>query len=492
MNHQFHNKTYYIIGLGKSGLASYNFLKPFAKQIYVWDDKNIPEILQDYACSPDAILPKTILNQVDDFEGEPVKESKKYTHKGEDCKNHLGHLTKRSGVSWQEIDYVLVSPGIPTLFPKPHRATELAVNNNIPIISDLELLFAFASNAQFIGITGTNGKSTTTSLIYHILKENGLKVALGGNIGIPVLELPINNSSDFIYVLELSSYQLELLKEYHLNLAILLNITKDHIERHGNMENYIQAKCKIFEGQNASDLQIVSMDSPILKEIIGGLQLSSKAQLTQISTETILEHGINFKDNNLFINHDKITDIEFKHLPGRHNKENIAAAVAATLFMGLELTKILESIKSFKPLKHRFEYITTVNNVEYYNDSKATNAEAAMAAITSFDQIYWILGGVPKEGGIDILIPYFKCIKKAYLIGEAKEEFARTLVEHKVEYVINGTLDKALLNAKKDAEMEEGIKRVVFSPACASFDQFKNFEHRGEEFIKIIYKWLDN
>lgn len=369
---------------------------------------------------------------------------------------------------WQKLTYLVLSPGIPFTHPTPHKVVKLAQQYNVPIVCDIELLYFAQPQARFVGITGTNGKSTTTALIGHIIREAKIPCEVGGNIGISALELsPLG--ADGIYVIETSSYQLDLLDKTHFNVAILLNVTPDHLDRHGDMDGYIKAKKRIFKNQNVNDVAVIGIDNIHTKKIADSKPTA--AQIISISAfEKIDELGLG----------------ALPYLPGAHNKENIAAAFAACSALNIPHEKIIAGIKSFKGLAHRMERVAEKNGVLFINDSKATNAEAAEKALLSYEKpILWIAGGKAKEGGIDMLAPLFSHIEHAYLIGDAQERFAKTLEANRVAHTRCGTLDKAVKQAYEKARTLTKTT-VLLSPACASFDQFKNFEERGEIFSKLV------
>lgn len=392
---------YAVFGLGKSGLASLEYLGE--KVSYCWDDNN--QITHPAFLSPDEW-------------------------------------------DWSKIDALILAPGIPLTHPEPHYIVKKAHEHNVKIICDIEVLWQDNQDSYFIGITGTNGKSTTTALLTHILKENGLDVVMGGNIGNAALSIGKHK----YYVIEMSSYQLDLIDKTRFNCAIWLNISPDHIDRHGDIEGYIKAKKHLFK--NGNDVVICGIDDEYSKQIaeeLGAKQFS--------------------KTNNLG---------EFPAIPGEHNMQNINAAFAAAREAGLTEREILEAIATFPGLAHRMEFVKQSGNVKYINDSKATNADSAAQALATFDDIYWIAGGVAKEGGIKPLAKFFPKIKKAYLIGEAAEEFAATL-EGKVDFEITQNIETSLIYANNDCE--NGV--ILLSPACASFDQFKTFEARGDFFKEL-------
>jgi UDP-N-acetylmuramoylalanine--D-glutamate ligase len=388
-------------------------------------------------------------------------------------------------VKWQNLDKIILSPGVSL----EHEIVRLAKIYNIPIISDIDLLFEKSKGLNFIAVTGTNGKSTTTSLISYILSSNNHNYPAAGNIGVPVLQAQATPEG---YVLELSSFQLDLVRIFTAKIAVLLNITPDHLDRYKNMEAYIAAKCKIFDRMSSGSYAIINVDDHHCREIF--FKLKQNINLIPFSVTKILEKGISIISNRIY---DSVfTNTNFalpfnKGLQGIHNYENIAAAYAAVSIFGLNSAQILESIKQFQGLPHRMQYIGSLKQINFYNDSKATNSCAASKSIQALDNIYWLAGGVPKAGGIEDLNSLFSHIKKAYLFGQAKEIFAKTL-ENKVNFEIYENLEEAFEGAFKDAYKDTAeIKNILFAPATASYDQFKNFEERGELFIKLSLERIE-
>jgi UDP-N-acetylmuramoylalanine--D-glutamate ligase len=355
------------------------------------------------------------------------------------------------------------------------------------VIGDIELLHRSRSVARKIGITGTNGKSTTTSLVGHILKQYNSKVEIGGNLGPPALSLqPLG--ADGTYVLELSSYQLDLVNRTRFNIAALLNITPDHIDRHGGMEGYIASKLHIFDRQGTEDVAIIAVDDTHTQSVFEKLTVQKKQRVIPVSSAQVLEKGIHVDTQGVL--HDRLEGEEsfsfdltpIASLTGQHNWQNAAVAYATARVWGLEGGKIAAAMKSFPGLPHRLELVASMDGVRFINDSKATNAEAAEHALKPYDTIYWIVGGRPKEGGIAMLLPWMKHVAHAFLIGEAEAEFARTL-KGKAPFTHCGTLEHAFAKASAMAFSEKKKNAVVLlSPACASFDQWPNFEARGDAF----------
>lgn len=386
------------------------------------------------------------------------------------------------------------SPGIPLYFPKRHKILEIIAKTGAKLSCDIELFYLSNSDKIFLGITGTNGKSTTTALAGYIFEQLKLDAQIGGNIGVPCFNLPPAK----FYVFETSSYQLDLIEKTHFRVASLMNITADHIDRHGSFENYVSTKKRIFMNQKEGDFAVIEIDNETCHKVFTDFQNDKnfKANLIPISTKKIAVEGVSVIDGIL---HNRIngakSDFSLKNafLRGEHNMQNIAVAFANIYCcvlqqnLAIDEQKIIDAIISFKGLRHRMQFLGEIAGVNFINDSKATNAESTENALKSYDNIFWILGGKAKEGGIKILQPYFNKITRAYLIGEASEEFSEFLEENHVDYTKCGDLENAFkiaLNDAKNSGLKE--KNILLSPACASFDQWKNFEERGDYFCKAF------
>ncbi len=386
-------------------------------------------------------------------------------------------------------DALLLSPGIPHTFPKPHPVAEAARAAGVPILSDVEFLYRAVrragSRARFAGITGTNGKSTTTALLAHILERAGMKVAAGGNLGPAALSLPLL-PDEGVYVLEMSSYLLERSAELRFDVAIFLNLSPDHLDRHGGMEGYIAAKCAIFDRQNAEDGHVLGLDDPDTAGIATHWERPSR--LVRISGSARPEADLWAEGGYLRDRSGVIADLAAAPaLPGAHNAQNAAAAVAAALALGVGRERVAEGIATYPGLPHRQERVGEVKGVLFVNDSKATNADSAARALACYPRLLWIAGGIAKAGGITALAPFFPRIETAYLIGRDAPLFAETLATAGVRYEMSGTLEAAVRAAYRRAREVEGAPSVVLlSPAAASFDQFANFEARGEAFRALV------
>jgi UDP-N-acetylmuramoylalanine--D-glutamate ligase len=430
-----------VLGLGKSGLVAARALAASGTEVWAWDD--------------DAMKRKAL------------------------------STTDLYKCDWSRPSALVLSPGIPQRYPAPHPIAAMATAANVPIIGEVELLFRAQPKATFVGITGTNGKSTTTALIGHLLRRAGKRAEVGANLGTPALALaPLEEGG--IYVLEMSSYQLELVPTARFDVAVLLNITPDHLDRHGGMAGYVAAKRGIFDRQRPQDWAVIGIDDEYCRAICEGLagrRVVAVAVGRQASTAIIVRHGI-LSDE---IGREIMDLARAPALPGPHNWQNAAAAFAVGRALGLSNAAIAAGIETYPGLPHRQELILTREGVRFINDSKATNADATAKALACYDSIYWILGGRPKETGLDGLEPYYHRIAKAYLIGEAAADFEKRLAGDDVATRQCGTLDRAVAAAAADAAAakQEGAV-VLLSPACASFDQFANFEERGERFRNLV------
>jgi len=393
-------------------------------------------------------------------------------------------------LDWSALDALVLSPGVPLTHPKPHWSADLARAAGVEIVGDVELFVrerrAHAPDCPFVAITGTNGKSTTTALIAHILKASGRDTQLGGNIGTAVLTLDPPKAGRF-YVVECSSYQIDLAPTLNPSAGILLNLTPDHLDRHGSMQHYADVKEQLVA---ASDTAIVGVDDTFCTRIADRVERTG-TKVVRISKRNVVADGIFADGARLLLAQGgttrEIADLSaIQTLRGSHNAQNAAAAVAACLAVGVSEDEIRAGLASFPGLKHRMQPVGRRGGTLFVNDSKATNADAAAPALSSFERIYWIAGGVAKEGGIASLGGFFPKIAKAYLIGEAAPAFAATLGEA-VPFEIAGTLERAVADAAADAEKDgSGGIAVLLSPACASFDQYKNFEVRGDAFVKHV------
>jgi len=446
----FSNKTFAVFGLGKSGLASVDALLKAGATVLAWDDNEANRSKAAQAGAPIADL---------------------------------------SQADWASIDALILSPGVPLTHPEPHWTVGLAQAENVEIIGDVELLARAQRGTPKIGITGTNGKSTTTALIGHVMQVSGKEAEIGGNLGQPVLTFrPLDASG--VYVLELSSYQLDLSDGLDLDVAVLLNVTPDHLERHGGMVGYVKAKRRIFDGVKQGRTAVIGMDDAFCHSIYDELKSLGAHRVIPVSGSQETLGGVYVLDGKLIDDMDGKAEIILDltgvaTLTGTHNYQNAAAAYASVRSLGVSRGEAVQAMRTFPGLAHRQELVAVIDGVSYVNDSKATNAEAAARALTSYSDIYWIAGGRAKDGGIDSLKDELASVRHAYLIGEAAEAFAASL-EGRAANTRSGDLENAVKQAHELA-LSEGLGGIVLlSPACASFDQYANFELRGDAFKAIV------
>jgi len=448
---QYKGRTVAVMGLGRSGVAAALALAASGAEVWAWDD--------------DAATRRRA-------EAESVP------------------LVDLMSCDWRAPKILVLSPGIPFHFPAPHPVAALARSAGCEILGDIELLGRAKGAARLCGVTGTNGKSTTTALIGHILTQAGVSAQVGGNLGPPALALaPLGG--DGTYVLEVSSFQLDLTDTVAFDVAVLLNITPDHLYRHGGLEGYVAAKRRIFRNQVASQTAVVGVDDELSRRVFEEMKAAGGPRVVPVSAERRVEGGAFAVEGVL---HDALEGPDAAilnlaaapRLPGVHNWQNAAAAYAAVRALGVPREAAVAGIGTFPGLAHRQELVAVVDGVRYVNDSKATNADATAKALACYRDIYWIAGGQPKEGGIRSLEPWFGNIAHAFLIGDAEAEFAETL-EGRVPYTRCGDLAAAVAKAAAMARADRRPAPVVLlSPACASFDQWANFEARGDAFKKLV------
>lgn len=434
--------TIAVLGLARSGLSTVRALMAGGNRVIVWDDSR--ERVADAARI-----------------GIPIADSADF--------------------DWRGIVALVPSPGVPL----DHQTMVSARAAGVEIVGDVELLWRALPERKYIGITGTNGKSTTTALIGHILESAHQTVQVGGNLGTPALSLEAL-WAEGSYVLEMSSFQLDLTRDMSFDIAVMLNIAPDHLDRHGDMAAYIAAKKKIFRAGRLNTA-VLGIDSPVMLRIYEELRNRDGLEAIPIATGRRLQNGIAVNGGLLEDHGQAVCDLEAATaLPGSHNWQNAAAAYAATRTLGIGPKVISRALLNFPGLAHRMEHIAAIDGVKFINDSKATNGDAAARALACFNSIYWIAGGRNKSNGLKALRPNFRRIAHAFLIGEAEQNFADEL-EGRVNYSRCGTLDNALEAAAAQARADGRAGAVVlFSPACASFDQYSDFQARGEAFRKLV------
>ena len=452
----FEGKRVAIFGLGRSGLSAARALKAGGAEPILWDDK-----------------PASTMAAVK--EGFTVEDLKK--------------------ADWKDFDALMLSPGVPLTHPEPHWTVKMAKAANVQVLGDIELFartlarMPAGKQPKCVAITGTNGKSTTTALIGHILKAAGKDVHVGGNIGVGILDLP-DMHAGAIYVIETSSYQLDLVQTFCPDVAVLLNFSPDHLDRHGGMDGYIAAKKRIFMNQGSRQTAVIGADDDYSAALISEMRAGHQATLIPISSRRALGHGVYAINGELYdatsVRARRVVDLKtIRTLTGRHNWQNAAAAYSACKALGLEPEAIVAGMQSFPGLDHRMQEIGRIGRVRFINDSKATNADAARQAMSSYDSFYWIAGGRAKAGGIEELTDLFARIKHAFLIGEAAELFEKTIGKA-APCTQSRHLFTAVAQAYAAAETSGKDEVVLFSPACASQDQFTDFEARGDAFKEAV------
>ncbi|VAV97477.1 UDP-N-acetylmuramoylalanine--D-glutamate ligase [hydrothermal vent metagenome] len=453
---EFAGRNVAVLGLGRTGLAAAKSLIAGGANVIAWDD---------HQAGRDAALAADI----------PVSD-----------------ITRRD---LSDLAALVLSPGIAYRFPAPHHVVSLAQACKVPVISDVEL-FARASNRlpdsqrpKVVGITGTNGKSTTTALITHILQAAHLDAHSGGNIGRACLDLPAFHRGQ-VHVLELSSYQLETTHSLRCDVAVLLNISPDHLDRHGGMENYVLAKTGIFANQTKADMAVIGVDDDLASAMVLELDEKSSA-LCAISSRRALGEGVYVSGAKLVDtrggNASIVADLcQAPGLHGAHNWQNAAAAYVVARHLGVSANNIAKGLYSFAGLAHRMQSLGHKHGILFVNDSKATNAKAAAQALATYPDIYWIAGGQSKDDGLQAALEQMGNVRKAYLIGQAAKTFGQELAGQ-CDSQNYKTLERAFAAALADARNSSAPEPVILlSPACASFDQFTDFTARGDAFCALV------
>ena len=455
--HAFEGRTVAVFGLARSGLTAARALRAGGARPLLWDER---PAARDAAAA-------------EGFE-----------------------VVDLAVADWSAFAALVLAPGVPLTHPTPHWTVVKAKAAGVEILGDVELFARAIAVApphrrpKVVAITGTNGKSTTTALVGHILASAGRDTRVGGNIGVGVLGLePMHGGA--VYVLELSSFQLDLTSSLKADVAMILNITPDHLDRHGDMGGYAAAKRRVLLNQGHGDTAVVGVDDDWGQRICTEIVAANRRTIWPISARKALGRGVYVLQGVLYDATDgravAMADLtDARSLPGRHNWQNATAAYAAARALGVPAREAIEGLMSFPGLAHRMEPIGAVDGVRFINDSKATNIDAARQAMSSYSRFRWIAGGRPK-GGIEDLSDLFGAVTKAYLIGEAADEFARVLEGCGAKVERCGTLAAAVRAAHADASAGGQSEVVLFSPACASFDQFSDFEARGEAFRAAVH-----
>jgi UDP-N-acetylmuramoylalanine--D-glutamate ligase len=450
----FAGKTVAVFGLGGSGLASCHALKAGGAEVIAGDDG-----------------------------ADQLAEAEKAGFRTADLRK----------VSWTNFAALVLAPGVPLTHPAPHWSARMAREAGIEVIGDIELFCRerrrFAPDAPFVAITGTNGKSTTTALIAHLMRFAGYDTQMGGNIGTAILSLEPPRRGR-VHVIEMSSYQIDLTPSLDPSVGILLNVSEDHIDRHGTLDNYAAVKERLVAGVQPQGTAIVGVDDNFSRNSADRLARNGK-RVVRVSVRNPLADGV-YVEHETIVRADGGARSEIARiggigsLRGLHNAQNAACASACAVALGVRSDVLQNGLRSFPGLAHRMEQVGRKGNVLFVNDSKGTNADASAHALSSFADIFWIAGGKPKQGGITSLTGFFPRIRKAYLIGEAAKEFSETLGDS-VPHEMSETLDVAVASAARDAEASGLADAIVLlSPACASYDQFRNFEIRGAKFRELV------
>jgi UDP-N-acetylmuramoylalanine--D-glutamate ligase len=439
----YKGKTIAVFGLARSGLSVAASLEAGGANVLAWDDNAANRDHQDL------------------------------------------NITDLNNVDFKELDGIAIAPGVPLTHPKPHALVDKANEAGVSVFSDMEI-FANCSHDlpkhKLVAITGTNGKSTTTALLSHVLNAADHAAVEGGNIGVPILSLqPLAEGGT--YVFEVSSFQIDLMRSFNADIAILLNITPDHLDRHGSMEGYVASKTKLFEMQSSDQVAIIGVDDIYGQEIAKKLDQKTIA----ISVEREVAGGVYVLGGKLYDNIEGTAIMVgslagSKALMGDHNGQNAAAVYAAARLLGLSKEAILEGFESFPGLRHRLQVVGEKDGVLYIDDSKASNTSAAQKALLAYDHIHWIVGGRLKEDDLSLLDTVLSKVKHAYLVGEAADTLAE-FIGNKVPFTKTGTIKKAVEEASKKAKSGDV---VMLAPACASFDQYLDFEARGRDFASVV------
>ncbi len=444
------NKRVLVVGLGRSGTASAFFLQERGARVTVSDAKTETQLQSEIA----ALLDRGISIET-------------------------GQHGERT---FRDQDLIVVSPGVPSDQPQLQHARRLG----IPVIGEVELAFRFLQG-KVIAITGSNGKTTTTTLVGEILAKSGKKTLVGGNIGTPVISLVGKSSPDTCLVLEISSFQLETIEQFRPWIAVVLNITPDHLDRHHTFQAYVDAKARIFENQQAGDFAVLNADDATCV----GLKPKVKSPVFWFSRKQAVESGTFLRGEQIVFRKNgeskdlPVLDLGDIHLKGAHNLENVLAAACVGMIAGSTPLQVRQAVSEFKGVEHRLEPVATIKGVAFFNDSKATNVDATIKALESFPgNIHIILGGKDKGSDYSVLNPLLReRAKRAYLVGAAAEKIGAQ-IQGATPLVYSGTLESAVHQAFESAAPGDV---VLLAPACASFDQFENYEHRGRVFKQLVH-----
>jgi UDP-N-acetylmuramoylalanine--D-glutamate ligase len=441
----------YVIGLGRSGTSLVRYLLKHQLPFIAWDDTpTLQEKAKLMGCA----------------------------------------VVSPDKAPWHAIHELILSPGIPTTYPEPHRAVQLARRYHIPFRGDIDYWSETLQHlgCKFIGITGTNGKSTTHAIIDFILKSSGIQCFSGGNSGVPVFDAPSLPHGSIIN-LEMSSYQLDITRSLCFDAGVILNITPDHLDRHGNLQNYSVSKQIQIERVIPGGLKVIGVDTPYSQTAYEALNAAGHTDIIPISASRVLQNGIYSQDNVVYSSkagHRTLLGTLPDTLPGRHNAQNVMAALLVCRFLGVESHSFFQLLPQYPGLDHRQERVLDTQRALFINDSKATNADAALPALQTYLNIYWIVGGIAKEDGIRPLLPHLTNVDKIILIGNSTQRFQSELTPVADKVIAAHTLDRALNIVSEDLQTLPKKITVLLSPACASQDQFQDFEHRGRTFKTLV------
>ena len=444
---ELNGKRVLVVGLGRSGVASALFLKKQGARVAVSDTKSGDELRNE--------IPVLLDNGITVETG--------------------GHGER----TFRGQDLIVVSPGVPVDAPPLKQARSLGES----VIGEIELAAQFLPG-PVVAITGSNGKTTTTTLASEIMTASGFPTLVGGNIGTPAISLAERATPETVIVLEVSSFQLETIQTFRPKVAVVLNVTPDHLDRHRTFEIYVDAKARIFENQQASDFAVLNADDPTCVS----MGTRTKAQVFWFSRHDEVQRGAWVRDGKILFRDAKgqreILEVADIPLKGAHNLENVLAAVCAGALMGCPPDKIRQAVRDFKAVEHRLEFVATIRGVDYYNDSKATNVDATIKALESFpSNIHLILGGKDKGSDYTVLNDLLKQrVKRVYTIGAAAAKIESQIKGPEIIHA--ETLENAIRKANAAAQPGDV---VLLAPACASFDQFKSYEHRGKVFKEIVH-----
>lgn len=435
-----------VLGLAKSGTAAARALLQYGKQVRINDKSAKPE--------------DRLIKELEDLGAEVF-----YGDHPLEALNNMELVVKNPGISYD------------------HPIVREAISKNIPVITEVELAY-YLTESPIIGITGSNGKTTTTTLITKMIESSGIPVKVAGNIGIVATDVALSIDEDTTMVLELSSFQLQGTEKFRPNIAVLLNIYEAHLDYHKTFENYTAAKCNIFKNQTEKDYVVFNADDPIIMNEIS----HAKGRLVPFSVKNMTEDGAYISSGKIYFRGEEIIHVDDVVLVGNHNLENILAAVAAAKLRGAENEAIRNVLATFSGVKHRLQYVETIEGRKFYNDSKATNILATQKALASFTQpVILLAGGLDRGNEFTDLIPYLKNVKGMVLFGQTKGKLQQIAEQVHIPYILAENVEQA---AEQAFHMSVEGDVILLSPACASWDQYRTFEERGDMFIQAVHRLM--